>query len=289
MDGNVHTFKALLVAKGYTQTYVVNYREIFSSVTDIRVIRILLAITAFYDYEIWQIEVKTAFLNGYRSEDVYMLQPEGSVDLKHPNKNPDELCVYLKASGSNVAFLILYVDDILLMGNNVTMLQEIKSWLYKCFSMKDLGEAAYILGIKIICNRSKRLIALSHSAYLEKILKIFWMENSKKGYTLMIEKPDYRKSQGAKTPSKEQRMQKLKEYQATAISSTEAEYITAAEASMEAVWKRKFIDGLGGVVPSNKRPMEMLCDKEPAIAIANDPRILKGARHLQRKYHYICD
>ncbi|GJR34780.1 hypothetical protein Tco_1210464 [Tanacetum coccineum] len=48
--------------------------------------------------------------------------------------------------------------------------------------MKDLGEAAYILGIKIICDRSKRLIALSQSAYLEKILKKFWMENSKKGY-----------------------------------------------------------------------------------------------------------
>nr|GFC74816.1 putative retrotransposon protein [Tanacetum cinerariifolium] len=57
----------------------------------------------------------------------------------------------------------------------------------------------------------------------------------------------------------------------TVMSSTEAEYIAAAEASMEAVWMRKFIDGLGGVVPSNKRPMEMLCNNELAIAIANDP------------------
>ncbi|GKA98818.1 hypothetical protein Tco_0826755 [Tanacetum coccineum] len=56
----------------------------------------------------------------------------------------------------------------------------------------------------------------------------------------------------------------------TAMSSTEAEYIAATKASMEAVWMRKFIDGLGGVVPSNKRPMEMLCDNELAIAIAND-------------------
>ncbi|GJT96980.1 putative reverse transcriptase domain-containing protein [Tanacetum coccineum] len=72
----------------------------------------------------------------------------------------------------------------------------------------------------------------------------------------------------------------------TAMSSTEVE-IVAAEASMEAVWMRKFIDGLGEVVPSNKRPMEMLCDNEPAIAIAADPGILKGARHFQRKYYYI--
>nr|GEV01077.1 retrotransposon protein, putative, Ty1-copia subclass [Tanacetum cinerariifolium] len=162
---------------------------------------------------------------------------------------------------SNVVFLILYVDDILLMGNNITMLQEVKSWLCKCLSMKDLGETAYILGINIIRDKSKRLIALSQSAYLEKILKKFWMKNSKKGYTLMIEKLDYRKSQ--------------------------AQYIAATEASMEAVWMRKFIDGLGGVVSSNKRPIEMLCDNKPAIVIANDLEILKGDRHFQRKYHYI--
>ncbi|GJW72532.1 hypothetical protein Tco_0129449 [Tanacetum coccineum] len=75
--------------------------------------------------------------------------------------------------------------------------------------MKDLGEEAYILGIKIIRDRSKRLIALSQSAYLVKILKKFRMENSKKGYTPMMEKPDYRKSQGAKTPTKVQRMQRI--------------------------------------------------------------------------------
>ncbi|GJT25811.1 retrotransposon protein, putative, ty1-copia subclass [Tanacetum coccineum] len=121
-------------------------------------------------------------------------------------QNPDEPCVYLKASGSNVEFLILYVDDILLMRNNVTMLQEVKAMLCKCFSIKDLGEAAYILGIKIIRDRSKWLIALSQSDYLEKTLKKFRMENSKKGYTPIIEKPDYRKSQGAQTPSEVQHM-----------------------------------------------------------------------------------
>nr|GEY35032.1 retrovirus-related Pol polyprotein from transposon TNT 1-94 [Tanacetum cinerariifolium] len=64
-------------------------------------------------------------------------------------------------------------------------------------------------------------------------------------------------------------------------------YLRVWGSSMEAVWMRKFIDGLGNVMPSNKRPMEMLCDNEPAIAIANVPRILKRARHYKRKYHYI--
>ncbi|GJS38934.1 putative RNA-directed DNA polymerase [Tanacetum coccineum] len=170
MDGNIHTYKARLVAK------------------DIKTIRILIAIAAYYDYEIWKMDVKTAFLNGRLNEDVYMVQLEGFVNPKHPGQvcklqrsiyglkqasrswnkrfdeeikkygftqNPDEPCVYKRASGSIIVFIILYVDDILLMGNNIPMLQDVKSWLEKCFAMKDLGEAAYILGIKIYRDRSR--------------------------------------------------------------------------------------------------------------------------------------
>ncbi|GJX99228.1 retrotransposon protein, putative, ty1-copia subclass [Tanacetum coccineum] len=76
MDGAIHTYKARLVAKGYTQTPRIDYEEKISPVADIRAIRILIAIVAFYDYEIWQMDVKTAFLNGYLSKEVYMEQPE---------------------------------------------------------------------------------------------------------------------------------------------------------------------------------------------------------------------
>ncbi|GJZ44654.1 retrotransposon protein, putative, ty1-copia subclass [Tanacetum coccineum] len=86
MDGIVHTYKARLVAKGYTQLYGVDYEEKFSHVADIRAIRILISIATFYDYEIWQMDVKTAFLNGYFDEDISMIQPEGFVDPNHPRK-----------------------------------------------------------------------------------------------------------------------------------------------------------------------------------------------------------
>ncbi|KAJ9553612.1 hypothetical protein OSB04_017657 [Centaurea solstitialis] len=86
MDGNVHTFKARLVAKSYTQTQGIDYDETFSPVAKIKSIRILLAIAAFPDYEIWQMDVKTAFLNGKLDEDVYMAQPEGFVHAKYPDK-----------------------------------------------------------------------------------------------------------------------------------------------------------------------------------------------------------
>nr|GFC19363.1 hypothetical protein [Tanacetum cinerariifolium] len=193
--------KVRLVAKGCTQTYRIDYEETFSPVADIRAIRILIAIATYYDYEIWQMDVKTAFLNGYLDEDIYMEQPERYVDPKYPNcvcklqrsiyglkqasrqwnkrfdediknfrfiQNHDESCVYHKASGSDVVFLILYVDDILIMGNNIPRLKEVKDYLGKYFSMKDLGEFAYILGIKIYRYRSRQLIGLSKSAYIDK-------------------------------------------------------------------------------------------------------------------------
>ena len=92
-----------------------------------------------------------------------------------------EACIYKKVSGSSVTFLVLYVDDILIIGNDIGMLNDVKSYLNKCFSMKDLGEAAYILGIKIYRDRQRRLIALSQSTYLDKVLKRFRMDKAKKG------------------------------------------------------------------------------------------------------------
>ena len=145
----------------------------------LKFVRILLAIAAHYDYEIWKIDVKTTFLNGNLYEDLYMTQLEcfpskdGSKVCKIQNsiyglkqvsrgwnirfdetinefgfsQNQDEACVYKKVSGSIVMFIVLYVDDILLIGNDVLVLQSIKIWLSKNFSKKDLGEATYILAI----------------------------------------------------------------------------------------------------------------------------------------------
>nr|GEU43176.1 hypothetical protein [Tanacetum cinerariifolium] len=70
---------------GFTQTYGADYEETFSPVADIRAIRILIAIATYYDYEIWKMDVKTAFINGHLFEEVYMEQPEGFVNPKYPN------------------------------------------------------------------------------------------------------------------------------------------------------------------------------------------------------------
>ncbi|GKB13919.1 retrotransposon protein, putative, ty1-copia subclass [Tanacetum coccineum] len=124
-------------------------------------------------------------------------------------QNLDESCAYQKASGSNVTFLILYVDDIIIMGNHIPSLQSVKNYLGKCFSMKDLGEATFILGIKIYRDRSKRLIGLSQNAYMDKILKRYKMDNSKRGHIPMQERLDLNKSQGAQTPKEVNRMKNV--------------------------------------------------------------------------------
>ena len=95
------------------------------------------------------------------------------------------------------------------MENHIPSLKEVKSYLGKCFSMKDLGEASYILGIKIYRDRSKRLIGLSQSAYIDKVLKRFNMQNSKKGYLPMQVEHGLSSKLCASTPDEVARMKKV--------------------------------------------------------------------------------
>jgi hypothetical protein len=85
-----------------------------------------------------------------------------------------------------VTFLVLYVDDILIIGNDIGMLNDVKSYLNKCFSMKDLGEASYILGIKFYRDIQRCLIGLSQSTYLDKVLNKFRMDEEKQGFLPML-------------------------------------------------------------------------------------------------------
>ncbi|KAK1620537.1 hypothetical protein QYE76_026054 [Lolium multiflorum] len=241
-DGNITVYKARLVAKGFRQIQGVDYDETFSPVAKLKSVRILLAIAAFFDYEIWQMDVKTAFLNGDIDEELYMVQPKGFVDPKNADKVcklqrsiyglkqasrswnrrfdkvikdfgfiqcHGEACIYKKVSGSSVAFLILYVDDILLIGNDIELLSSVKGYLNNSFSMKDLGEASYILGIKIYRDRSRRLIGLSQSTYLDKILKKFRMDESKKGFLPMLPGKVLSKTQGPATAEERERMSNI--------------------------------------------------------------------------------
>ena len=145
--GKVQTFEARLITKGYTQREGVDYEETFSPVTMLKSIKILLSIATFYDYEIWQMDVQTSFLNDNLEESIFMSQPEGFITqgqkqkvcklnrsiygLKQASRswnirfdttiksydfdqNVDEPCVYKKTNKGKVALLVLYVDDVVL-------------------------------------------------------------------------------------------------------------------------------------------------------------------------------
>ena len=83
-DSSVTIYKARLVAEGFRQVQGVEYDEIFSLVSMLKFVRIMLAIATFY--EIWQMDVKTAFLNGFLKEELYMMQQEGFVNPKGANR-----------------------------------------------------------------------------------------------------------------------------------------------------------------------------------------------------------
>jgi hypothetical protein len=132
-------------------------------------------------------------------------------------KNVEEPCVYQKVSGSVVVFLVLYMDDIFLIGNDIPMMEAIKSSLRKSFSMKDLIEVAYISGIKIYRDRSKRLIGLRQDAYIDKILNRFKMQDSKKGFLSMSHGITLSKKQCPTDPNEQERIKAI--HYASAIGS----------------------------------------------------------------------
>jgi hypothetical protein len=94
-------------------------------------------------------------------------------------KNDVNNCIYTKMKGGKFIILVFYVDDILLASSDKRMLHETKGFLSSNFDIKDLGEASYVLGIKIHRDRTKRVLEMSQRAYIEKIVKIFNMDKSK--------------------------------------------------------------------------------------------------------------
>jgi hypothetical protein len=101
---------------------------------------------------------------------------------------------------------VLYVDDILLIGNNVGTLSTVRIWLSNQFDMKDLGDASYILGIELWQDRRNRMIRLSQAAYIDKVLARFNMLDSKKGLLPFRHGVPLTKERCPKTPQKEEQM-----------------------------------------------------------------------------------
>ena len=180
--GNIEIYKVRLVAKGFTQKEGIDYTETFSPVSKKDSLSVIMTLVAHFDLELQQMDVKTAFHNGNLEEEVYMKHPKrfssssgehlvcklkkSIYGLKQASyqwylkfhdvissfgfvENIMDQCIYQKVSGSKICFLVLYVDDILLATNDKGLLHEVKQFLSKNFDMKDVGDATYVIGIKI--------------------------------------------------------------------------------------------------------------------------------------------
>ena len=105
-----------------------------------------------------------------------------------------------------VVFIVLYVDDILLIENDVGTLSSVKVWLSRRFDMKDLEEASHILGIKLLRDCQKRMLGLSQASYIDQILARFSMQDSKKGFVPFRVGSSLSTNQRPKTPAEIERM-----------------------------------------------------------------------------------
>ncbi|KAH9657194.1 retrovirus-related pol polyprotein from transposon RE1 [Citrus sinensis] len=214
-DGSLERYKARLVAKGFTQTYGIDYQETFAPVAKMNSIRVLLSLAASLGWQLQQLDLKNAFLNGELEEEVYMDLPPGFENeygiekvcklkrslygLKQSPRawfdrftksvysfgylqsQADHTMFFKHFTDGSVVIVIVYVDDIILTGSNVIEMENLKKVLAREFEMKDLGSLRYFLGMEIA--RSSKGIFVSQRKYTLDLLKETGMLGCKPGDT----------------------------------------------------------------------------------------------------------
>ncbi|CAO2836221.1 unnamed protein product [Amaranthus hypochondriacus] len=209
-DGSIDRYKARLVAKGYKQKYGIDYDEVFAPVARLDTVRMMISLAAHHKWKIYQLDVKSAFLNGILEEEVYVEQPEGFVikgeddkvlhlkkalyGLKQAprawntridgyliqngfTKCPYEHAVYVKTNGDDILIVSLYVDDLLFTGNCQSMFNDFKEAMFKEFEMTDCGLMNFFLGIEV--KQCEDGIFISQKKYAKEIIEKFKMGSCK--------------------------------------------------------------------------------------------------------------
>jgi hypothetical protein len=200
-DGSISRYKARLVAKGFHQQHGIDFQETFSPVVKPPTVRLILALAVTYHWPLRQLDVRNAFLHGVLKEEVYMTQPPGYVNPSLPQhvcqlhksiyglkqaprawfesfttqflnlgfiSSSADSSLFIYRDGPTIAFLLLYVDDIVLTGNNSSFLTQLIHNLSKVFELKDMGTLSYFLGLQI--TRSSKGLTLTQTKYATDLL-----------------------------------------------------------------------------------------------------------------------
>ncbi|KAD6453846.1 hypothetical protein E3N88_08552 [Mikania micrantha] len=216
-NGEITRHKARLVAKGYSQIEGVDYTETFAPVARFETIRVVIAIAAYRGWELHQLDVKTAFLNGELNEEIYVQQPEGFTErgreelvyrlrkalygLKQAprawyskiddyferhgfTKSHSEPTLYIKkVLDQGVMYVCLYVDDIVCTSSSKKLIHEFKTSMESEFEMSDMGLLRYFLGLEVTQTNSG--VFISQSQYAKHLLSKFKMAHVKPDSTPM--------------------------------------------------------------------------------------------------------
>ena len=208
-DGSITSYKARLVAQGFSQKHGIDYDQTFSPVVRFESVRTLLALAAQHNLQLHQMDVSSAFLNGEISEELYLVQPEGfethgkedyycrlnksiyglkqapkcwnsSLDnflkeLKFKQSSSDS-CIYVNNENSVPCYIAVYVDDIIIASESVEQINNLKCSLSGKYNMKDLGRLSYFLGVNIEQNENS--VFINQSAYVNKLLNNFGFDNA---------------------------------------------------------------------------------------------------------------
>lgn len=233
-DGSVEKYKVRLVAKGFTQMLGLDYLDTYSPVAKLVTVRLLLAVCISFNWHMHQLDVNNAYLHGDLDEDIYIVPPKGYTkalpgqfcklqkSLYGPKQagrqwnkmftqtitdfgfqqSARDSCLFTKGSADNFVALLVYVDDVLFIGPNDVLLSEVKTFLDKSFTIKDLGIAKYFLGIELA--RSSTGLFISQQKFIRGMLEEAGLTDTKPVCTPLIQGLNLVPDMGAKLEQLEQ-------------------------------------------------------------------------------------
>ncbi|SOV05153.1 uncharacterized protein UDID_17849 [Ustilago sp. UG-2017a] len=200
-DGVPVKHKARLVARGFTQREGIDYQETFSPVAPLGAIRAILALAVQNNWEVHALDITMAYLNSTLKEAIYMKPPEGSgvapgkvykvvkglYGLKQSGREWNQEfdrslrrmgffqvecapCIYTKGQGEDMAIVVIYVDDTLVIAPQLETVLKVKKQIGQRWKMEDSGEVSHFLGIKISRDRVMRTMTIGQSGYIDQVL-----------------------------------------------------------------------------------------------------------------------
>ncbi|PSC67022.1 reverse gag-pol poly, partial [Micractinium conductrix] len=298
-NGNIERYKARLVVQGFRQREGIDYDEVFAPVSKYSTLRTVLSTAAAQDLDLHQLDIKTAFLNGTIDEEVYA-----------------DAGLFISTDPSKPAYLLTYVDDILIVTPKTTSSAAIKQKLMAAFEARDLGNATFFLGMDLIRDRTAKTIKLAQSRNIKDLLSKYGMDDAKTASTPPTPQSNSPSKAHPRHPDPLLLCSGLQVFcdadhagdidtrrsttgyafifnggaiswasrlqPTVAASTTEAEYIAAATTIKEGLWLRKLFQDLS----LDLHTVAICADSQTALKLLKNPIVSNRSKHIDVVHHF---